>query len=166
MQPITFRAPWSRQLKWLTALATAILLGMPFLLLAKAPATESRLYDIAILLPPAIFVLSALFAIRGYQVDRDSLLILRPAWHTRIPLQGLTAVEVDPEAMRGSVRLFGNGGLFGFIGLFRNSKLGRYRVFATDTARAVVLRYPERTIVVTPDTPERFAALLSRSISA
>ncbi|SHE80943.1 PH domain-containing protein [Microbulbifer donghaiensis] len=162
---MTFQAPWSRQLKWLTVLATAILLGIPFLLLAKAPAAESRLYDIAILLPPAIFLLSALFAIRGYRIERDSLLILRPGWHTRIPLKGLAKVEVDSEAMGASIRLFGNGGLFAFTGLYRNSKLGRYRAFATDTARAVVLRYPERTLVVTPDRPEQFAAALKQKVT-
>ncbi|SDZ87359.1 PH domain-containing protein [Microbulbifer marinus] len=166
MQTMKYQAPWSRQLKWITALTSVILLGIPLLLLDKAPQAESRLYTVAILLPPAIFVLSALFAIRGYRIERTALLILRFGWHTRIPLQGLTSAEADPEAMHGSIRLFGNGGLFGFTGLYRNSKLGRYRAFATDSSRAVVLHFPERTLVVTPDRPAQFAAALQQKISA
>jgi hypothetical protein len=55
-----------------------------------------------------------------------------------------------------SIRISGNGGLFVFCGLFRNSKLGVYRAFCTDASHAVVLRFPDRTIVVTPAQPEKF----------
>jgi hypothetical protein len=58
--------------------------------------------------------------------------------------------------MRGSLRLLGNGGLFSFSGEFWNRRLGRYRALATDPSRAVVLRYPGRTIVITPHDPQQF----------
>jgi hypothetical protein len=57
-----------------------------------------------------------------------------------------------------SIRTFGNGGLFSISGLFRNKTLGSYRAYATDPKRAVVLKYKKRTIVVTPDRPDVFAA--------
>ncbi|MFC6632120.1 PH domain-containing protein [Microbulbifer taiwanensis] len=155
-----FRAPWSHQLKWITALSTLLLLGIPLLLMGKAPQAHSGFYSAAILLPPAILIVSALFAIRGYRIEGDNLLILRPGWKTRFALGELIEVKSDPEAMRGSIRLFGNGGLFGYIGLYRNSGLGRYRVFATDMSKAVVLRFPERTLVVTPDRPQQFVQAL------
>ncbi len=52
--------------------------------------------------------------------------------------------------MKGSIRTFGNGGLFCFSGRFRNRKLGSYRAFATDPKLAVVLRFPDKIVVVTP----------------
>ena len=58
--------------------------------------------------------------------------------------------------MRGSVRVFGNGGLFSITGRFWNRKLGWYRAYATDPSRAVVLRYPKRTVVITPHDPQHF----------
>jgi hypothetical protein len=64
--------------------------------------------------------------------------------------------------MQGSIRTFGNGGLFGFIGLFRNKKLGRYRAFATDEKNAVVLRFATHTLVITPEQPQRAVTLLNR----
>ena len=51
---------------------------------------------------------------------------------------------------------FGNGGLFSITGRFWNRKLGRYRALATDPSRAIVLRYPKRTIVITPHDPQHF----------
>ena len=161
---IQFKAPWSRQLKWLTALVTLLLLGLPLILLSKAPQAYSALYAVSIWLPPAILVLGALFAIRGYAIDGQTLWILRPGWKTRIALQDLREAEAKPDAMRSSTRIFGNGGLFGFIGLFRNSTLGRYRAFATDNANCVVLRFPERTIVVTPGRPEQFVAAIRQAV--
>ena len=64
--------------------------------------------------------------------------------------------------MRGSLRLFGNGGIFSITGLFRNRALGNYRAFVTDLKRTVVLRFPERIIVVSPECPEKFVAEISR----
>ncbi|MCO1335901.1 PH domain-containing protein [Microbulbifer sp. OS29] len=160
MPTIAFKAPWSRQLLIITTLCSALLLGLPFFLASKAPSFPSTLYSIAIALPPAILILSAAFAIRGYAVKDKNLLILRPGWKTKIPLDGLTEAAADPDAMQGSIRIFGNAGLFGYIGLFQNQKLGRYRAFATDQQKSVVLRFPAQTIVITPDKPEQAADIL------
>lgn len=159
---VKFGAPWSRQLKVLTSVFTLFLLGLPLILLDRAPEDPPTIYLISIWLPVAILVLSALFAIRGFVVEGNRLLVLRPLWKTRLSLQGLQRAEADPEAMQGSIRTFGNGGLFGFIGLFRNKKLGRYRAFATDEKNAVVLRFATHTLVITPEQPQRAVALLNR----
>ncbi len=65
-----------------------------------------------------------------------------------------------PTAMAGSLRIAGNGGLFSFTGWFWSRRLGRYRAFVTDPARSVVLKFSDRTVVVSPDVPEEFVAAL------
>lgn len=110
----------------------------------------------AALIPIALLTGCALFLIRGYTVEAGGLTIRRLFWTHRVPLEGLQEVRWDPEAMRGSVRLFGNGGVFSFSGLFWNRKLGKYRAFVTDPSRAVVLRLSRRTVVVSPADPEAF----------
>ena len=68
----------------------------------------------------------------------------------------LTSAEVDPDAMRGTYAM-PNGGLFSFGGRYcRNFRLGRYDACATDRAQAVVLRFGEHVVVLTPRDPERF----------
>ncbi|VGO17923.1 hypothetical protein PDESU_06525 [Pontiella desulfatans] len=67
--------------------------------------------------------------------------------------------------MKGSIRLCGNGGLFSFTGLYRNKKLGNYRVFVNDLNRAVVLRFSKRTTVVTPDDPAAFVERVKQGCS-
>lgn len=159
---VKFGAPWSRQLKILTSVFTLFLLGLPLILMNRAPENPPTIYLVSIWLPVAILLLSAPFAIRGFVIEDRRLLVLRPLWKTSVSLQDLESAEQDPQAMDGSIRTFGNGGLFGFIGLFRNKKLGRYRAFATDQKNAVVLRFPTHTLVITPDRPERAAELLNR----
>src|SRR3954464_11996498 len=98
----------------------------------------------------------ALFTIRGYTVTPDALLVHRLFWTTRLPLAGLQSAQFEPNAMRWSIRTFGNGGLFSFTGWYRNKALGAYRAFVTDPHQTVVLHFPNRTVVVSPSVPAEF----------
>lgn len=112
------------------------------------------------LIPIAVIVGAALFTVRGYAVTGDAILVRRLCWNTRLPRAGLQSARIEPDAMRRSIRSFGNGGLFGYTGYFRNKNLGAYRAFVTDTKATVVLRYADRIIVVSPATPQAFVDAL------
>ncbi|MFV8781758.1 PH domain-containing protein [Microbulbifer sp. SA54] len=159
--PLEFSAPWSRQLKWLTGITCLFLIGVSITMQLNAQENPPLMYRIGILLPLIVLFTAALFAIRGYRVEQDRLLILRPGWHSSIPLKDIQSAEFIPDAMAGSIRLFGNGGLFGYIGLFRNKPLGRYRAFVTDASRTVVIRRGVSTVVVSPGEPERLVQTLN-----
>lgn len=157
-----FSAPWGRQLLLITALCGAILFGISGVLLVRAPENPPLTYQVGIWLPPSLFLLCALFSVRGYELRGNSLVVFRPGWRTRLPLTEVQSVVHQPDATQGSIRIFGNGGLFGFIGLFQNQQLGRYRAFATDFSNSVVIRMPARTLVVTPGDPGAFTELATR----
>lgn len=151
---IEFGAPWSKTLRIATVMACVVLA-----VVAVSPLWTLRSMAVGIVLvavPVVIVLATLLFMVRGYVLTERALLVKRLGWVTELPLAGLQSVTGDAEAMRGSVRLFGNGGLFSFTGEFWNRRLGRYRALATDPARAVVLRYSKRTIVITPHDPQHF----------
>jgi hypothetical protein len=157
MAPIEFRAPWSRRLKVATAFSVATL-GVVFCaglfsVHARAPAFATV---VLMTIPVLIGVAALPFMVRGYILTEDAILVNRLGWRTHLPLAGLTSVTGDVEALRRSIRLLGNGGLFSFTGEFWSRRLGRYRALATDPDRAVVLRWPGRTIVITPHDPQHF----------
>ena len=108
-----------------------------------------------------VLATSVPFTIRGYTVDEDNIGIRRLFWTTRIKRSGLTGAEVMPDAMRGSLRTCGNGGLFSFTGWYWSKKFGAYRAYVTHRRNTVVLRFSNRTIIVSPDDPERFAGDLN-----
>lgn len=159
---VRFSAPWGLRLKLATVLGAALLGAMPFAVYAARPG--------AALLVPALFAIAAavaittcaLFTIRGYRLDERGLHVERLFWSDRIALDGLRKAWADHEATAKSMRLFGNSGLFCIAGLFTNRKLGRYRAFATDLPRAIVLEFASRKIVVTPGDPWEFQAALRR----
>jgi hypothetical protein len=122
---------WPPQLRWWPA----AVVGVPLLLLAGT-------------LP---------FMVRGYLLTPDSIQVRRLGWSTALPLAGLAAVSGEPDGLRGSLRLFGNGGLFSISGWFWNRRLGRFRAYATDEDRAVLLRYQNgNKVIVTPHDVQHF----------
>lgn len=142
-----FKAPWGTKLWVMTAGVLAILV-VAFV----------TVKGWAALLLVAIVGLALAFAVRGYSVLDGQLLIHRLGWATRFDLADLTSVEFSPGATIGSIRTMGIGGLFGFIGHFRNEILGSYRAYATDEENTVILDFSGEKIVVTPDSPVEFVA--------
>ena len=99
---------------------------------------------------------TALFTIRGYAVTPNAILVQRLIWATCLPREGLISATMEPKAMKGSLRICGNGGMFSFSGWFWSKKLGRYKAYVTDLNQTVVLRWYNRTAVVSPGDPEEF----------
>jgi hypothetical protein len=162
-EDIRFAAPWGNLLRVITigclliftALITAGTFGVP----ARLPAVRWPLIGIPVLL----LVATLPYMVRGYTVKpRENVLVVhRLGWSTRLPLAGLVSATPDPDATKGSLRIAGNGGLFAFCGLYYSSRLGRYRMYGTDLARAVILRWPDRVAVVTPEQPDQFARAIA-----
>lgn len=154
--PIEFRAPWSRGLRSISGIAVTALLAA----LVAGGYAWSRTGSVAslpaIVFPPIILLIAALCMVRGYVVTDEEIVVKRLGWANRFSHADLRSVHGDNEAMSASLRLLANTGLLSYSGYFWNRKMGRYRAFATDPSRAVVLTYAKRKILLTPDDPQRF----------
>lgn len=157
-----FSAPWSTSVKIISVAVMAILLVAS---LAVAPALPPKVPAFSrwlLGMMPLLIILSTLpFVVRGYALGARELEIRRFGWSNRIPFADIVSAEANPDAMNGSLRLCGSGGLFGFFGWFWNRQLGMYRAYCTDLKRCVIVRLRTRTIVVSPDEPERFVVELT-----
>jgi hypothetical protein len=153
---VHFNAPWSTSLKVISIAAPAIVAALLVLGIVQ-PGLPTVPRALLVALMTALLIGPVPFVVRGYWLDSNALLIERLGWRTRIPLAGLRSVAHDPGALRGSIRLCGNGGLFSFTGWFWCKALGRYRMFATDPKRAVIMVFEKRRVVVSPARPEDFA---------
>lgn len=145
----TFGAPWGRQLIVMSAIGT-LMLGTPIVVQA------SRGFWIIPVMFLVIVVALVLQVVRGYEVSNGELRIKRLLWDTAWPLDGAATATLRPNAMRGSWRIWGNGGLFAISGRFSGSGLGRYHAFVTDPARTVVINTKRGIVVVSPDRPPDF----------
>ncbi|AFY40425.1 hypothetical protein Lepto7376_4316 [[Leptolyngbya] sp. PCC 7376] len=152
-----FKAPWCQALTYITAGTGVLLVAAVIVLLVVAQLNPNPFFYFTAALLIVVIVLSAAFMVRGYEIAGDRLVIQRLGWQTEIALNDLTSATYDPEAMDKSLRLFGNGGFFAFVGKFRNKKLGNYDAYATAPRLSVVLEIGDKkTVVITPEKPEQF----------
>jgi hypothetical protein len=160
-------APWSTSLKVTSAVGTVLVLGAGIGAYRAIPVPTGFTHQFGLavaLILPAVLVGSLLFMVTGYAVEGAELYVKRLLSSTRISLQGLNRVWIEPAVCKGSIRVFGNGGLFSFSGWFYSRRLGRYRLFATDISRSVVLVLPARVVVITPAEPEVFIEHVRQSL--
>ncbi|MEM8953678.1 MAG: PH domain-containing protein [Verrucomicrobiota bacterium] len=149
-----FSAHWSTSLRLISILTTIVLLVVAYFIYPTSPPWGRFAAAFSLL----VLVGSLLFTIRGYALDPNTktLHIKRLFWNTTVSLEHLESATPDPEAMRNSIRLLGNGGLYSFSGIFRNEQLGTFRSFVTNPKHCVVLKFAsEKPIVVSPtDRPD------------
>jgi hypothetical protein len=152
-----FSAPWGRSLRRVTAVSVVVLLLLVPAGLVGVP-RQLPLLRFAAAGIPLLALLGALpFMVRGYALTDRVIRVRRLAWDSVLPLAGLVAVTGEPEGLRRSLRLFGNGGLFAISGWFWNRRWGRFRAYATDPERAVLLRYRNGAkVVLTPGDVQQF----------
>lgn len=151
----TFAAPWGKSLVVLSIVSSALCVAIAFMPhTAATPANQHFSWLRAV--PLALMAGCALFTIRGYRVGEGAVWVQRLFWSTRLPLQELQSAEFIPNAMAGSLRTCGNGGFYSFSGCYRSKLLGPYRAYVTDQRVTVVLRFPSRTVVLSPASPEDF----------
>lgn len=165
-QAQVFATPWARTLRGLTTLSILILVGLVVLAIAMGPAGNTAW--VAALLIPTILALAAAsyFTIRRYEITPHALLVKRLGWTTRVDLQDLESVQADPLALSEARRAFGEGRLSLFFNTYDNPRLGRLETYGRQKSQAVVLRFPERTVVVTPSDPERMVGALDQLIKS
>ena len=89
--------------------------------------------------------------VRRYRLTEDELLVERAFRTVRLPLAGLKEATHDRDAMRGAWKIRGNDGAGAISGRFWSKRLGRFSAYLSDREHAVVLRWPDRCVVISPD---------------
>ena len=149
-----FTASYDRLTKFMSAF-----LCLAFLVLIIAT------HSIALAILSLLIILVAYsYSPRGYILEGRSLVVQRLAGQVRIPLDEVREVRrITPDDLRGCLRLWGSGGLFGYYGLFSSSQLGRFTQYATSRKNSVLLITGTKRFVVSPDDVDAFLASIRAS---
>ncbi|WP_440903371.1 helix-turn-helix domain-containing protein [Catenovulum sp. SX2] len=140
-----FSAPMSKNLLISSCVVCLFLVGSELLF------THKLVYSL-----PLLIGLYLLFSVKGYSIKDGCLLIHHLGWSSKYALSDISQVEVNPQAMMGSIRLFGIDQLYAAVGHFKNDVLGKYQAYATNAQNSVVLTISGKTFVITPDDPQAF----------
>lgn len=161
---LNYAAPWGVRTRRMTLFSVSIILIFPLFAWWQTPASEPLSLRIVLLLIPVVLLGGTyLFSVRSYSLTEQAVLINRLIGPVRLPTAEIEAIEKMPYATDLSIRVMGNGGMFGFNGRFRNNILGPYRAHVTDPANCVVLRLKNKNpIVISPENPGRFVAAVEK----
>jgi len=102
---------------------------------------------------------SFLYHPKSYTVKRDELIIKRQYSNVYVNMKDILDCRVLTEAdMKGTIRTFGVGGLFGYFGHYHNPMVGEMTFYATSQDNLVLVHTSTNgTLVLSPDQPEQFA---------
>ena len=144
---MNFSASYDTLAKIVSGLVVVVALGA---------ALASQLPVVAFLAVLAICLAYA-YSPRGYVCEGPSVRVKRLVGDVVIPLDRLReARAATKDDFCGCVRLWGNGGLFGYYGLFRTAKLGKSTWYLTNRKNAVVVITEAKTVLVSPDEVSGF----------
>jgi len=116
----------------------------------------------AVLMLPLIILITWLFSVTAYTIDSEKLIVHRPMWNTTVVLPPGAVASLEPEITKGLLRTWGNGGLFGYTGRYKNRKLGSFTAYATNLRHAVSLTSEVGgfAVVITPENPAEIAGII------
>ncbi|HEX9785953.1 MAG TPA: PH domain-containing protein [Opitutaceae bacterium] len=143
-----------------TSFAIAILVAILIVNTLVIPRPPGNSFSFAVLGPlGGLFIIAAVWyvaRIRCYRLTGGFLVVERVLPKPQFPLVGLESVAFEPGSTAYAFKVIGIDGLGAMAGRFRNLKLGKFRAYLTDGDRAVVLRWPKQTLVVSPERPADF----------
>lgn len=156
--PVSFSAPYDRTTKIITAVACAVLLGVAII-------PHIPVFAWGLFIP---IVLGAYaYSPRGYVVSDRCITVKRLVGNVQVPLDAIReARAAGADDLRGCIRLWGSGGMFGYYGLFRTSKLGKCTWYVTDRSKAVVVVTEAKTALFSPGDVTGFLAAIGAPASA
>lgn len=170
-----FPAPWDRALRVTTTILVLVLLAVLapltfFLVRLGARTGTTGATAAAVLVAAALaatFALAWGLAPRAFWIGGDRLRIERPLFAVDIPLALIRAAGSLPDgSFRGSIKVAGTAGLFGYYGRFWSRSLGAFRLYATRRTGLVVVDTADERFVISPDRPERFLEVLRQRAPA
>lgn len=141
---------------------TSILVGAPVLAALVALSRTGDVRYVALIVASILFVVcSATYAMApsSYAVSQDKIIVRRHLWpSSSIPTSQVKSCYPYPQLSgTKTFRLIGNGGAFGWYGIYACDELGTFRMYATNRSKAVVIGNGSK-FVLSPENTESFVA--------
>ena len=113
---------------------------------------------VAVIVTYTIFILLAIWVLltmpRYLLIDDKSIVITHPIGQSVILKSDITEIRaIERNDIRGSIRLFGSGGFFGWFGIFRNSKFGTYRLYCGQLENLYLVKTTTKKYIISSSKP-------------
>lgn len=113
---------------------------------------------VAVIVTYIIFGIVAIWVLltmpRYLLLDDKSIVITHPIGQSVILKSDIIEVRAIARSdIRGSIRLFGSGGFFGWFGVFRNNKFGTYRLYCGQLENLYLVKTTTKKYIISSSKP-------------
>lgn len=161
-----FENRWSNYVKFSTIFTLFLFIAVPYFIYFKLSNTNLPPFGFikivllfyVILLFVAVVFFCWYFSVKEYIINEDGVTIVKPfsrlliGWHEISDI-----IRISRDDLRSSIRLWGNGGVFGIYGFFKNKVLGKYQAYFADFDNLVLIRKRDgKNLVISPFNSDFF----------
>ncbi|WP_298062614.1 PH domain-containing protein [uncultured Rikenella sp.] len=142
---ITVPYRWETQTIVITILCIVVLVGVWAVVVAVNSHAAGWLKWVLGIVCLGAIPVSAAYLPRSLSVADRKITLRRLVGRIDIPLDEVVVVrKIEPMMLDGSSRVFGSGGLFGYLGRFRNRRLGTYSMWITEQQNLLLVETVQR----------------------
>lgn len=107
-----------------------------------------------------ILILFIFFTPISLKVEGGDIRVVKIIGSIVIPIEDVCYIRaIDQEVVKLSSRMVGSAGVFGYLGIFVNSELGRFAMYTTEKRNLIKIRTNRRTYVFNCRDTDRFIAI-------
>lgn len=156
------KAPYDRLTKAVTILVIVLISVLfaciSYLIMIEENAIGIMVSSLLAVLYFLIIFVPYLFSPRGFALTTKGVLIRRLFKSILIPYNEVADVKrITWSSVLNGVRLWGSGGLYGFVGLFRISSLGKVWMYVTDRSKMLLIESKRGVkYLISPSDPSTF----------
>lgn len=138
---------WSKEVIIITCVGIVVVVGcMIPLIIAKTPSLLLKWGIIVAVITPIIYC--ATWTPRYIAIEGDNLVFKKMIGNITIPINTICNIyDIDSSDLSGSIRIFGSGGAFGYLGRFKNNILGNYSMYITEKENLIAVKTHDKTYV-------------------
>lgn len=146
---ISFTCPWSLGVTLITAIIIIILVASTYFIWTDDFPSSMLWLKYTLII---VFIATIIGGL-GYMpirliIENDKIILHRLFGAINIPINDIIEIKaITSSETAFSIRVFGSGGLFGYLGKFKNKKLGYYTMYATDINELILIRTARKTYV-------------------
>jgi hypothetical protein len=106
---------------------------------------------------------TVLFTPLGIRIDGKNICVNQIKGNMIIPLKDIEEIrKCNTSDIKNSIRKFGSGGFFGYLGVFKNSQLGVYQMYVTDFSNRVLIKTNDKKYVFSCEKSEEFIDYITK----
>ena len=144
----TYFLPLSPTIKWVTIIASIIILGSIIYLGYLWFNTHNVGMLLSLILITAVTLGTLVFIPRKLTVTDKEINIHLLAWKITIPADEIKKIEHYPHGLQQTIRIAGAGGYFGNLGLFRCKECGKHLSLITDPKDVCIISRKNKMPIV------------------